>query len=355
MKKIIVYAITKNEEKFVDRWVNSMSEADEIYVLDTGSTDKTVKKLKQKGVKVFQKKYKNWRFDIARNDALSLVSNDVDLCVCTDLDEVFEQGWREKLEIELNGATRVRYNYNWSLNDEKKPLVNFYLDKIHIRNGYKWTHPVHEVLIPIEIEEKFVTIPEIVLNHFPDASKSRSSYLNLLEMSVDEDPMDDRNMHYLGREYMFYGMWNECIDTLMKHLNLASATWKDERSASMRFIARSYKKLNRFDEAKLWYKKAIKETPYLREPLVEIAVLYYEKGEWEKVIKYLLKAKMIKEKYKSYINEVFAWDGTIDDLLSIAYFNMGLKDEALFYINRALEFSKYDERLLNNKELMEKM
>ena len=31
--KVIVYAIAKNEESFVDRWVDSMSEADEIYVL----------------------------------------------------------------------------------------------------------------------------------------------------------------------------------------------------------------------------------------------------------------------------------------------------------------------------------
>ena len=40
--KIYVYAICKNEEKFVTRWVNSMNEADGIYVRDTGSTDNTV-------------------------------------------------------------------------------------------------------------------------------------------------------------------------------------------------------------------------------------------------------------------------------------------------------------------------
>ena len=45
--KVCVYAISKNDEKFVDRWVNSMKEADEIYVLDTGSTDNTVKNLKK--------------------------------------------------------------------------------------------------------------------------------------------------------------------------------------------------------------------------------------------------------------------------------------------------------------------
>ena len=37
--KICVYAIAKNEIKFIDRWFNSVKEADYICVLDTGSTD----------------------------------------------------------------------------------------------------------------------------------------------------------------------------------------------------------------------------------------------------------------------------------------------------------------------------
>ena len=48
--KICIYAICKNEEKFIDRWFNSVKEADEIYVLDTGSTDNSVNKLKKLGV-----------------------------------------------------------------------------------------------------------------------------------------------------------------------------------------------------------------------------------------------------------------------------------------------------------------
>ena len=52
--KISVYAICKNEEKFIDRWYNSMKEADNIYVLDTGSSDNSVEKLKNLGVIVKQ-------------------------------------------------------------------------------------------------------------------------------------------------------------------------------------------------------------------------------------------------------------------------------------------------------------
>jgi glycosyltransferase involved in cell wall biosynthesis len=47
--KICVYAICKNEAHFVDRWMDSMQEADEIYVTDTGSTDETVEKLRSRG------------------------------------------------------------------------------------------------------------------------------------------------------------------------------------------------------------------------------------------------------------------------------------------------------------------
>ena len=41
--------ICKNEEKFVASWVESMKEADEIVVLDTGSTDNTVEELRKNG------------------------------------------------------------------------------------------------------------------------------------------------------------------------------------------------------------------------------------------------------------------------------------------------------------------
>ena len=112
--KIYVYAICKNEEKFVNRWVNSMKEADGIYVLDTGSTDNTRKKLKKLGVNVKKKIINPWRFDVARNESLKLVPEDADICICTDLDEIFEEGWREKLEkIWDKNTTRLTYNYNW--------------------------------------------------------------------------------------------------------------------------------------------------------------------------------------------------------------------------------------------------
>lgn len=353
--KICVYAICKNEEKFVDRWVNSMKEADEIYVLDTGSTDETVNLLKKHNVIVQQKKIEPWRFDAARNISLDMVPLDTDICVCTDLDEVFEQGWRNKLEQiwEIN-TDRLRYNYNWSFNDKGSPEVNFYIEKIHKRTNYKWTHPVHEVLTFLgETSENFITTDEITLNHYPDSTKSRSSYLPLLELSVKEDPTDDRNMHYLGREYMYYGHWNDAIDTLIKHLNLKSSTWKDERCASMRFIGRCYKNLKRYDESKLWYEKAIKEAPYLRDPYIEYALLCYELNEFENIYNLCKKALKIKKHEKSYINEVFSWNETVYDLLSLSCYNLENFEESLIYVNKAIKINPTDERLQKNKQIIE--
>ena len=313
--KICVYAICKNEEKFVERWVNSVKEADEIYVLDTGSMDNTVEELKKRGVIVSQKEINPWRFDVARNLSLDMVPNDADICVCIDLDEVLEVGWRKKLEkiwnIDIN---RLRYNYNWSLDDKNNPIVNFYIEKIHTRNNYKWIHPVHEVLkYTGNGTERFITTDDITVNHYPDNNKSRSNYLPLLELSVKESPNNDRNMHYLGREYMYYGRWNECIDTLINHLNLPSATWKDERSASMRFIARSYINLKRYDEARMWLDKAIREAPYLRDPYVERALLEYQLSNYKEVEKYAKEALKIRKHEKTYINEPFSWNHTIYD------------------------------------------
>lgn len=352
--KIVVYAISKNESAFVDRWYESMKEADEIYVLDTGSTDNTVEKLKSHGINVTREIIKPWRFDVARNKSLDLVPLDTDICVCTDLDEVLEPGWREKLEKSWNNCNRMRYKYNWALDELNRPIVTFLYEKIHDRKHYRWVYPVHEIL-ECNLENEVVNLNEdIVLNHYPDKTKSRSSYLPLLELSVKENPDNDRNMHYLGREYMYYKEWDKAIDTLQKHLNLPSSTWKEERSASMRFISRCYLNLGRKEEAVYWLKKAIQESPNQREGYVELALLEFSEQNYFAVISNCLKAKTILKNEMIYINETFCWDATIDDLLSISFYYLGLKDEALFYIDKALAFDETNERIQKNKEIFQK-
>ena len=350
--KVCVYAICKNESKFIERWVKSMSEADAIYVLDTGSTDNSIEIFKKLGVNAKSEVITPWRFDVARNKSLDMVPLDTDICVCTDLDEEFTPGWRAKLEAIWNENThKVKYNYNWSFDEYGNPATTFYIEKIHRRKGYKWVHPVHEVLNVIE-NEVSVLAPEITLNHYPDRTKSRSSYLPLLELSVEEEPNDDRNMHYLGREYMYYGRYQESIDTLIRHLNLPTAKWDAERCASMRFIGRCYLNLKRPKEAEMWFKEAIKEASYLRESYVELAQLYLDQKRYEEAYQLLSNAFRIKEKAPIYINEAFAWNDYIYELMGLVCFNLKLYPESLSYMEEALKINKDSDRLKSNYEII---
>lgn len=352
--KICVYAICKNEEKFAEAWVASMGEADEIVVLDTGSTDNTVNILKNSGVNVYQKIFKPWRFDDARNYSLSLVPDDVDICVCTDLDEQFEAGWRDKLEqLWDNDTRRARYRYVWNFNDDGSEGCVFWIDKIHSRKGFVWENPVHEVLRFCDDGEcKTIFVSGMQLNHHADATKSRAQYLPLLELAVKEKPDNDRNYHYLGREYMFNGMWDKCIDTLLHHLSMPQSVWKDERCASMRFIARSYLAKGDTQQAKSWYYKSIAEAPHLREPYVELASMLYDEGDWYGVLFFSLKALEIKTRPDTYINEASAWGSLPYDLASLGFYYTGDYKNSLKMVNEALKLSPKDERLVENKRLI---
>lgn len=353
MKKICVYTICKNEEQFVEKWVDSAKEADLLIVGDTGSSDKTIEKLEKLGVVVHKFEVKPWRFDVARNMILDLIPDDIDICISLDLDEVLAHGWRKNMEKAwTDDTTRMSYIYNWSFDEEGKPATTFVTDKIHERHSYKWSHPVHEILQYIgEKKEKITFGSGVQIDHHPDQNKPRSQYLPLLELSVAENPDDDRNMHYLGREYMYYEMWDKSIETLKKHLNLKSATWKDERCASMRYIARCYQHKNDFASARVWLYKAIAEAPNLREPYVELALLEFDQDNFIAALHMCLEALKIENKSNSYINENYAWDSTIYDICSICYYQIGQLDKALEYSDEAVKHEPNNERLINNNNL----
>ncbi len=350
--KICVYAIAKNEEKFVHRWVESMGEADEIYVLDTGSTDNTLKLLQDCGVKTEQKIISPWRFDTARNESLNMVPMDCDVCVCTDLDEVFHKGWRKRIEEEWKPeTTRARYRYTWNFNSDGSEGTVFWIDKIHSRKGYKWKNPVHEVLAS-QTEEHYIKLYGVQLDHHADDSKSRKQYLPLLELAVKEEPLNDRNMHYLGREYMFAGRYPEAIQTLKKHLELPSATWRDERCASMRYIARCLAKTGQVKEAYKYFLYAIAEAPYLREPWLDAAYFEYRRENWLGAAYFIEYALKIKERGDTYITDPDAWNSTPYDALSIAYYHLGDIEKAKENVRKAIAVSD-DPRLKSNLKIFQ--
>ena len=354
---ICVYAICKNEEQFADRWMDSMSEADQVVVLDTGSEDRTVERLRARGAEVAVEEISPWRFDTARNRSLELVPEDAGICVCTDLDEVFHPGWRAALERAWTaGAGQASYRYTWSFNADGSEGVVFWYEKIHARRGYQWVHPVHEVLkwVGEGSPGPMVVADEVQLDHHPDPVKSRGQYLPLLELSVQEEPGDDRNVHYLGREYMYRGRWDDCIRTLKGHLDMPTALWRDERAASMRYIAKSYWNKGEPGQARDWYLRAITEAPHLREPYIDLAHMLYQREEWEGVLYFTACALAITVRPRSYICEAAAWGSLPYDLRSMAFYRVGAYKEALEAVEKALELEPGNERLKSNLTFMER-
>lgn len=353
--KVCVYAICKNESRFVDRWMDSMEEADGIYVLDTGSSDDTVERLNGRGAYVEREVISPWRFDTARNKSLELVPDDTDICICTDLDELLHPGWRRLLENAwTDGTTRAAYRYTWNFNPDGSEGYVFWTEKAHSRFGYKWTHPVHEVLVWVGEgkEGNKVYVEGMQLDHKADNSKSRAQYLPLLEMSVLEDPEDDRNMHYLGREYYFHGRWQDAITTLRRHLLMPKAVWQDERCASMRYISRCCVKLGKTDEAKRWLWRALAEAPHLREPYLELASLLYEERAWEGVVYLTREALKITERPRTYVCEADSWGSLPWDLLSLGLYYTGRYQEAYAAVQKAAEISPSNGRIAKNAQLM---
>lgn len=346
MSKICVYAIAKNEEQFVDRWVDSMSDADVIVVLDTGSTDRTVEKLKARGVTVETKIISPWRFDDARNASMKLIPEDVDICVCTDLDEVFEPGWANKLREIWHGEARVHYPFVWLVNPDGSDGVVFYGEKIHKRGEYFWIHAVHEILVHKGgREETHLFTDRIKLRHFPDPTKSRSQYLPLLEIDAQENPLDDRAAHYLGREYMFCGQYDKAVAELTRHLSLPTATWKDERCASMRFLYTCTGDIN-------WLYKAIAEAPGIREPYHDMAKTLLAKDDFHGAIYFAEQGLKITQRTMSYINNKDAWGAGFHDVLSVAYWWIGDKARAMTHIKEALKYEPDNDRFLSNERLI---
>ena len=231
----------------------------------------------------------------------------------------------------------------------------FWYEKIHARRGYRWTHPVHEVLEWVGEGKPgpAVRAEGVQLDHHPDPNKSRGQYLPLLELSVAEDPEDDRNVHYLGREYMFHGRWDDCIATLQRHLAMPRAVWRDERCASMRFIARSYAQKGQVDLARDWYLRAVAEAPHLREPYVDLAMLLYQQEQWEGVLYFTDCALAIRERPRTYICEAEPWGSLPHDLRCMAFYHTGRKEQALEEARLALTLEPGNQRLQGNVTLLE--
>ena len=210
---ISVAMMVKNEEAFLDDALTSAKAwADEIVVVDTGSTDKTVEIAKSHGAKV---SYFEWcnDFSAARNETLRCATGQ--WIVILDADERLQgpdpAGLRTYLQ---NLSTGYPFNVVTLkvVNTTTKGEVLSELDGIRIipgdrRLGYK--NRVHHVFG--SLDPKFSQIDRhhfdglqiMHLGYDPEVYEARKKgerSLPLIEMMVAENPNDPLYKYYLGRE-----------------------------------------------------------------------------------------------------------------------------------------------------------
>lgn len=355
-KKICVYAICKNESEWIDRWLDNMSEADYIVVLDTGSTDGSFEMLKEdpRVTRAEQKVINPWRFDVARNESMKLIPDDAEICVCTDFDEIFEKGWCTVLRENWEDCdTRCHYMYAWSHNSKGEPTNVFTYDKIHTKN-YHWKYPVHEILEKDDpnMEENVLDAGDnIYLHHFMDTTKTRSSYLPLLKIAVKENPKDCHVSSLLAREYYITGDYDNSIKQYLKTLKYDDIDDEDKVGVKLDCIGHlgdNYFVKGEYDNAIKWYTEWIKLNYTYREPYFCIADVYMAQGLYSIAVGYIDMGRKFGTRKYDWLERYDNWIAKDSDLLSICNYYLGNIDEAYYHIAIAYEHNPDDERIVNN-------
>jgi GT2 family glycosyltransferase len=374
--KIVVYTICRDELQFVERFMKSCEDADGVYVLDTGSKDGTPEALAKLGAtvkvqpftkwktleeydKLVAEEKNPWRFDIARNMSIDMCPADADVLVCIDLDEILVPGWRKIIEDAwAPGINHLSYLFAWSM-EGGKPKHCFWYEKIHSRNEYVWASPVHEaIVLKHGCVDKRAAVQTCLVQHYPDASKSRAQYLPLLELCVREAPNDPRVRFYLGREYTFVGRYQDAIDSHKHLLAMPNSNCARERANACSQIAGSYGALKDTRQQFHWLLKAITEVDWQRESWVELADFCRLTGD--NMLGYWAAKKALAIPHANCDNNYLVnpedWKQRPHDIASITGwwgFKSDQREDAVQEAWTALTYSPWDTRMENNYRLMQ--
>lgn len=189
---IAAVVLTKNEENDLENCLKSLSWATEIFVVDSGSTDKTLEIAKKYKATILSRAFDN--FAMQRNFALSKVTT-FNWVLMVDADEVIEKSLAKELEffakdIYLDGVSIPRKNYifgKWIEHSDWYPdhrLVFFrpkmveYLGDVHERaNFIKGNGTVAKAEAHI-LHHNYDTVSEFVIKNIVEYPRQYATVLD---------------------------------------------------------------------------------------------------------------------------------------------------------------------------------
>ncbi len=310
---IAVYGIYQDEEEVIERFLNSVQTADEIVLCDTGSTDHTNQIINQfkedhphVNLKVCSICVSPWRFDDARNTALALVNPDIDLCLSLDMAEYLMEDWQEHLIDQWEfGYTKYSHRYKTILPGEDD--LEDWHQQIHIRTGYTWKLPIHEI-VEYNKQEKVKKLPDFWVYQKPIQDKVHVNYLPLLEQSVKERKDVWQSWSSLAAEYLLIGK----PEAALQALDIALTLHNSDKAYLHQQKYLVYKAQAQTDLALLNLNNAIIHKPDRRELYFEKALYLHQLGRNIEAYFTFQECKKLTHKVTDYHYNSAAWNQEFD-------------------------------------------
>lgn len=259
-KLISVAMIVKNEEEVIHRCLCCLDAlADEIIIVDTGSTDKTeeIAKTHEK-VRFYHSKLFNkdtptnaFSFSKARNESIEKCSGN--FIIWFDADDYISDSnakeIRNKAEqyLEIQGSLKQPMGFSFNIKygetyyRQYRMFTNF--SDIH----FDEKHSCHEFLILPQFKQH---LENITIEHLPEKDRNLSTNRNL-EIMLNDLAIkggSSRLYFYIANAFRELNKFSSAISFYDKHLSCCD--WKEERFFSRLYMALCYKEIGDFSKAK---------------------------------------------------------------------------------------------------------
>jgi LmbE family N-acetylglucosaminyl deacetylase len=275
-KTIAVAIICKNEEAMLGRCLESVKDADAIYIADTGSQDSTIEIARRYTDNVYLDYIWDDSFQKAQNFIKSKVKEDWILSI--DADEFCHDFSEVRKAIEL-GKDMIRVG----MIAEGGHRLEFGFGRL-FRNSpdIYWCQDIHKHLnIPGEGES--VGNVKITFGWSPAHANDPDRALRILEKVVREEAEPGRNLYYLGREYWYKQRYKESTATLGRYVQISN--WDSEKAEAFLVMSQSYSAQGLDEDARDACLQAIKINPNFKEAIEWMAgIVAPEKAmQWKRM------------------------------------------------------------------------
>lgn len=282
MHGVTVCIIAKDEERDIARCINSTDFANEVLVVDTGSTDRTIEIAKECGATVKQFKWCD-DFSAARNYGMEQAKHDWVFMLDADEEIIGGEDWAEAVGDEPG----VSVPLSVSMTGDHRKNETFPATRL-LKSHMRFEGIIHERVdfITTDLTVKHVETPTI--NHFgpqfdsdEEITERRKRNLKLLRKALFKDSTDAYLWYHLASELAHFRLWKPARAALVECIEHKPDDLVSFMPPAYRDLARSYCELKDMDEGAFLARQAQLIYPdYTDLVFVEAACRSGREQEW---------------------------------------------------------------------------